>query len=630
MGTWYFPSAKGIGINGFNNIGEEFKDNPIQSLAKEICQNSLDTKLNPEYGQRLNKTTKVVFNEFWMNTKEFPGYESFLETLEDEYKFNSNYYKHDKTVPNFYQNAINCLKQEKIYCLRISDFNTTGLLGSDMGSDKGNHSPWCDLTKNAGVSDKPEGSGGSKGKGKFASFICSSLYTVFYSTYAMDELRATCGIARLSGYELHDGNKTIGEGYFEENVKIDENYTRNEYGTDIYIIGFRNDYENWKDQIIASIIDNFFAAIIREDLIVEVGENILSSKTIDTLIKNEKVEQYLNPVTKKYYEIMTANPTEIIVENYSMFEENDLILKIKANADETTSINTVAAIRTTGMKILDLKNLPKLGFYHGILEMKGNKVNDYFRKLENASHNKWSPSRGENMSEAKNKIEELKNFVKNTIKKYMTQNILDEIDAEGVGEFLPDEDEFVGEEDKEKQESINNETIKTIEIKQKQVKSFSTEQTADQGEEDIELNENGEIVKTIHKEEPDPTPGPHPNPIDEPQAKFSEVTRKIIPEKIRTIADGKTYQLILTTRENEKAVKLEFSIYGESSNEKANIKTVQAKKINKILNKKVKATNHKNMILLENVSKEATYVLEFEIETDDIWPLEVKVYGSDK
>ena len=224
MGAWYFPSAKGIGINGFNNIGEEFKDNPIQSLAKEICQNSLDTKLNPEYGERLNKTTKVVFNEFWMNTKEFPGYESFLKTLEDEYTFNSKYYKHDKTVPNFYQNAINCLKEEKIYCLRISDFNTTGLLGSNNQSNEENHSPWSDLTKNAGVSDKPEGSGGSKGKGKFASFICSSLYTVFYSTYAMDEQRATCGIARLSGYELQDGNKTIGEGYFEENVKIDENY----------------------------------------------------------------------------------------------------------------------------------------------------------------------------------------------------------------------------------------------------------------------------------------------------------------------------------------------------------------------------------------------------------------------
>ena len=36
------------------------------------------------------------------------------------------------------------------------------------------------------------------------------------------------------------------------------------------------------------------------------------------------------------------------------------------------------------------------------------------------------------------------------------------------------------------------------------------------------------------------------------------------------------------------------------------------------------------MILLEDVSKEDTYVLEFEIETDDIWPLEVRVYGSNK
>ncbi|MEI3507532.1 MAG: hypothetical protein V8R01_00040 [Bacilli bacterium] len=49
---WFFPKAVGIGINGFNNIGEEFKDKPIISLAKEICQNSLDTKLIKDYEKK--------------------------------------------------------------------------------------------------------------------------------------------------------------------------------------------------------------------------------------------------------------------------------------------------------------------------------------------------------------------------------------------------------------------------------------------------------------------------------------------------------------------------------------------------------------------------------------------------
>lgn len=174
MRNWYFPSAKGIGINGFNNIGEEFKDNPIQSLAKEICQNSLDTKLNPEY-KSSEKKIKVVFNQFLMESKNFPGKEEFLKVLLNEYDYNDSYYINDKTVPNFYKNAIECLQSEKICCLRISDYNTTGLLGADKSS----HSPWCDLTKNAGVSDKPEGSGGSKGKGNLH-LLYVHLYIQFF------------------------------------------------------------------------------------------------------------------------------------------------------------------------------------------------------------------------------------------------------------------------------------------------------------------------------------------------------------------------------------------------------------------------------------------------------------------
>ena len=32
MKQWAFPSAEHIGIKGFNDIGEEFKDNPISHL----------------------------------------------------------------------------------------------------------------------------------------------------------------------------------------------------------------------------------------------------------------------------------------------------------------------------------------------------------------------------------------------------------------------------------------------------------------------------------------------------------------------------------------------------------------------------------------------------------------------
>jgi hypothetical protein len=542
MSDWYFPSASEIGINGFNNIGEEFKDNPIKALAKEICQNSLDAKRDG-----CENPVRIEFKDFYMNTKDFPKYEIFQKVLNDEYEFNNNYYINDKTVPDFYKNALDEFNKDKLYCLRISDFNTSGL----TGSDKIDHSAWWDLTKNAGVSDKPAGSGGSKGKGKFASFISSLFYTVFYSTYAMDELKASCGIARLSGYKLENGNKTIGEGYYEDEgqpirncLNFDTSFIRNEYGTDVYIIGFKHNSEKWKEKIVASIIDDFFLAFLKNELVVEIGDYVISKFTIDNLINNEKIEKELDPLTEKYYSILKAEEN-YIYEEYTMFDANDISLKImKDNTDDGFTINTVAVIRKTGMKILDLNRLPKLGFYHGILEMNGDRVNDYFRKLENASHTNWSEDRGSNVNEARSKIRELKDFVKNIIIKYMSQSSAIELDAEGIGEYLPDENEFKEESDDNKEETINNEVVKEIKVEPKKIKKSKENDNKvrnNEGEEELVLDPEGEIHIVEPNPKPEPITPPNPNPIPDPVMDYRKALKPIILKKNRLIEDNGKY-----------------------------------------------------------------------------------------
>lgn len=514
-GKWNFPGASGISIQGFNNIGEEFKDNPIISLAKEICQNSLDTKFITEYND-INKTIKITFDEFWIKNTDIPGYDDFVEIFKNEYNFNDSFYEHDKEVPKFYENGLEVLKKDNIRCLRIADYNTTGLLGSN----KTKSSPWCNLTKNAGVSDKPEGSGGSKGKGKFASFVCSSLYTVFYSTYAKDGLKAYCGISRLSGFDLADGSRAIGEGYYENSdelfripklLNLENNYPRTEYGTDIYIIGFKEETEEWKKQIIASIIDNFFLALFKNELEISIchDEYVLNSSNVEEYIKNEDISKYLNNATLYYYEILNNYKNDVIEIPYSFFSENDLVLKLRVDDSKETisSLNTVAAIRSTGMKILDIKYLPKLGCYHGILEMTGTDINDYFRKLENATHNKWSSRRSTNPEDAQSKIDKLTNFVKESIRKYLTTDIKEEMDAEGIGELLPDECIFDPDND-EYLETITNDNVSKIEIQDTPLlqKKNPTKKT-DVGEDDIELDPDGNIVKN-KKPKPDPSPSP--------------------------------------------------------------------------------------------------------------------------
>lgn len=635
MKQWAFPSAEHIGIKGFNDIGEEFKDNPMYNLAKEICQNSLDTKVTEEF-ENNGQPIMVEFKEFWIKPNEIPGNEKneFKKVFEEELKYSEGYYENDKTVPDFYKNALKILNSTSIRCLRISDSNTTGLLGSD----KEIHSPWSNLTKNSGVTDKPEGSAGSKGKGKFASFICSELYTVFYGTKSNDGLDASCGISRLSGYKKSDETITIGEGYYEDDNKplkyclnLDKNYIRTTYGTDIYIIGFKNS-ENWKEKMCSAIIENFFVAIYKGDLVVNIGEDFeICKNTIEELISNKSISDFLLLDTDCYYKILVAGDDEILSKSYSMFENDDIELLLRKDDIDINDVNKVATVRLTGMKILDLNRLPRLGKYHGILFMKGLKVNDYFRKLENATHNNWSADRVQNSSEAKDKIKELKNFVTKSIYDLMAGNILDEVDATGVGETLPDEDEISDSNDNALNESVENEVVKTIEIKEIPIKKLKKNEQKTNGDDidspALEPDEDGDINKT--GEHSGHNTSPNPNPIPSKEYKYSEVNKRLIPSKLRLTANLERYELTLEVNRDEKVLKIDVEIYGESSNEKVKFKNVKCFMENVLIKHNIATETNQNSIILKNLKKENSYKIQFAIDSDGIWPLEVKIYGEE-
>ena len=81
---------------------------------------------------------------------------------------------------------------EDCYILRISDFNTSGLLGSkeEINTD------WTNLTKSSGASDKKGTAGGSYGIGKYAPFACSDFAQILctYDVIAYIRCFTTCYI----------------------------------------------------------------------------------------------------------------------------------------------------------------------------------------------------------------------------------------------------------------------------------------------------------------------------------------------------------------------------------------------------------------------------------------------------
>ena len=177
MAKWNFACGDGVTVRGLNNGDiDGFKGSPIRSLAREICQNSLDAlpkalKALRDEGKSV-PPVKIEFAEFEGTV---PQKNELLESLENMLAYWKMRQKQDMKVVEFLNLAIKCVKKGKIPYLRISDFNTTGLCGiAGVGT------PWDNLITSVGASDKPSDAGGSKGIGHSATFACTDLQTVFY------------------------------------------------------------------------------------------------------------------------------------------------------------------------------------------------------------------------------------------------------------------------------------------------------------------------------------------------------------------------------------------------------------------------------------------------------------------
>lgn len=461
MGEWRFPSNDYGEIKGINDTGVAmFSGTPLQSLAREVCQNSLDASAN-------KKTTVVEFNLFQIDCSDVPGKDSLL----DAFKRGKDFWKKQKSkkTEQFLKDADSCLKE--IFCdvLRISDHNTTGLLGSDgeINTD------WTNLTKSSGASDKDASAGGSFGIGKFAPFACSKFNTVFYSTHDLENKNAWQGVTRLVTFEDNSGKQTQGIGYYGEErnkpiigqANLDDNFKRTskDYGTDIYIFGFKFSNENWKKEIIVSVLDGFLGALWREKLEIKVENITLNQNTLGTTIEQYKDE--LLPHTKSYYEVLISENTKTFKENFK--ELGEVELKLLLGKDNTP--NKVSMIRKTGMKILEKEQKNSNVPFAGIMFINGEKLNEELRQMENPEHTKWEPLRAKDPKQGRQLLKELYKFISQKLDNLINANTTKSVDAAGVGIYLPDNPE----DSQSGYEEVVSEKICEVEVKKVKTKSPS-------------------------------------------------------------------------------------------------------------------------------------------------------------
>ena len=484
--SWNFPSNNHGQIFGIADSGvETFNGTPIKSLAREICQNSIDANL------KNGKPTHIVFRTFDIAPADIPGFSE----LEDAFTRALDYWSRQKSTKakNFFQTALKLCKQSKITCLRISDFNTSGLLGSDEEYN----SPWCNLTKSQGASDKSGSNGGSFGIGKFAPYACSGFRTVFYSTLDSEGVTAYQGVSRLTSFKDKKGETTQGTGFYgdqknapvKQQISLDPAYTRpvGVSGTDIFVIGF-NGGKDWKHDMVASVLDGFLYAVFKGELEVEVDDIVINYENLEKLVVTHK--EHFTEYCDEYYRTLIADEKKAPSFETEIEGMGKVFLRLMIQPEFH---RRVAMVRKTGMKIMDKGNISGLIPFSGVLFVDGTKLNEYLRALENPQHTKWEIERAENKAEAKRILSALTKFIKSSLDELKNDDSEEALDP-SVGEYLAAEQEQSPDNPVEKAENINN-AIASIETKKIPPRTPKQGSMSQSGEGTVEVDDpQGEIV----------------------------------------------------------------------------------------------------------------------------------------
>jgi len=424
--NWIFAKNDGGRDSGIHDAGvETFKGNFDRYLAREMIQNSLDARHDP------NKPVLVKFEVLDFNRADVPD----MNALKTTFARCAEYWSHDKKAKEFFQRAEKLASKEKITCLRIGDYNTTGVLGSDTERSKN----WYNLIRCAGSSSKGGGEGGSFGIGKNAPFAASFLRTVLYSTFNTSEEHVFQGVATLVSHNNPSGGISQPTGFLGaqngESVrsmsKIPSKFIRLQHGTDVIVLGFPA-AENWQDDLIYSVLDNFWPAIHFGDLEIKVGDTLIKKDNLQPLLERFSGQEGFT--ANLFYQAFT-NPTHKFPVTLPLVHEVTLYL----TAGDAELPKRISMVRKTGMKIFE-KAFRSVIPFCGVFLCRNDHGNKLLREMEPPRHDVWDPDHPEKGANRKTESEYV-NFIRDCIRRLTPADESKVISIPGLNRFLPDDDE---------------------------------------------------------------------------------------------------------------------------------------------------------------------------------------------
>lgn len=434
---------------GPSNSGEEiFSDDTVaQALARELGQNSLDAIARDGAWP-----VTMVFELRRMKVSDIPDVNNLRQHLQsalDRYP----------ESPRL-REAVVALAGESIDVLRVGDYGTKGLSGSESIADSG--SVLTALTRGSGVSVGKTDSGGSFGIGKSVGILSSLVRTEFWTTRVLGANETVfAGCTQLTTHQVpgsDDPRRLLGPmGTFTFLADArDYRYLRNpaplgpfpqrtEPGTDVYIVGYSAANDDPKlEQIRDAVIDNFMAAIMRGHLVVDGVTDRGRGWHLDTDSLKRVIDTIPDPerrtAMKAFYNALLQTP---VVKTDARLGE----MKLYINIDDSLprKLNTVV-MRKPLMKVRAYTNTSITAKYAAVLECSSPQGNRILRGMEPVRHDDWQEARDKKNGKAA--LRSIKAFILEELRKRVRRELGDEITIRGLNTLLPSELQIDGNPDR--------------------------------------------------------------------------------------------------------------------------------------------------------------------------------------
>ncbi len=351
---WKFSLIPGIEESTFNKVLEKFYNYGISGLVRENIQNSLDGKLPDS-----DKPVIVKIETGKIKKNNIPGLDNIKERI--------LYLKgHNSYTKETIDHMIRKMDQDEVSYISFEDSNTKGLKGAKNGQSNSKDDTWGIYAYNKGVHSEEDDEtleqsrGGSHGIGKIASNAASDLHIMYFANCDNEGNKHLGGTVQLVEHKYED-NYYRSTGYFADIENITDKITKfypyennfnkvfakDSRGLKIIIPFLREQFNNEKE-IIKSVCDSFFIAILENKLLVDVNGKVIDSKTIKNYITNE---EYYTQELQEMKEVFTPlyldtyfqkDPIDLNISDLS----KEYTFKLYFNYNEEIPKGRVAIIRT--------------------------------------------------------------------------------------------------------------------------------------------------------------------------------------------------------------------------------------------------------------------------------------------